>query len=878
MSSRRCAGTCLDELARVRTYMLGWLLLASCSSRGSSSPDASAATCDRVAASIEADGVTVRAYASGVVHVRYGAATPPSWAVIAPPSEDPSARVGNATLCTDAMTVVIDHGRVRATLADGTVVIDDAQPFAAGTLVRNARPDRVYGLGERTGGLDRRGRAWTFWNTDAYDPAHGGWKPNQDPLYMSIPLEVHHATGASSAFGIFTDVTRRMVIDLGGALDRIEASGATGIDQYVLAGPRIADVVDRYTQLTGRPALPPRWALGFHQSRWGYANAAEIEAVAARFRELDIPVDAMWLDIQHMRGFRSFTFDPQAFPDPAGMISRLGANGVRVVAIEDPGIKIDPSWDVYASGAPHFVRDSDGAIYAGTAWPGPSAFPDFSAMGARAWWGGLVTRMLDQGVAGIWLDVNEPTTFPEGGGGNTVPDDIVVDGDGTPTTMAALHNAYALFQARATFDAIAARGEQPFVLSRAGYAGIQRYAMTWTGDTPSTWDGLQQTLPMMLGLGLSGMPFVGSDIGGYSGHASPELYARWLALGSISPFSRAHVTNGVPGQEPWQFGTEVTRAARSWLKERYRLLPYLYSLADEAARSGAPLLRPLVWEFQTDAQVAALADQAMLGPWLLVAPAVTQGATTRSIYLPAGRWYDFASDAIVDGPTTIEVPLRIAALPIYVREGAIVPSVADGGGLAIDLYPGTATSRFTVLHDDVRTEVDLEPTADGARVTITPPRAVQLRAHRVDGDVAGVEADGAAASFDRDVNARTLSLATSAKTIQLRYDRAIGEPRPQVTVTFEVRVPAGTPTDIPIHLASSATGWTHVPLAWIAPGIARGTLAVTRGEWLDYKLTRGTWETVEKLADCGEAPNRTRIAASTAIVDTVERWRDACGL
>jgi alpha-glucosidase len=559
------------------------------------------------------------------------------------------------------------------------------------------------------------------------------------------------------------------------------------------------------------------------------------------------------------------------------MISRLRANGVRVVAIEDPGIKIDSSWDVYASGAPHFLRDSDGAIYSGTAWPGASAFPDFSAPGARSWWGGLVSRMLDLGVAGIWLDVNEPTTFPEGGGGNTVPDDIAVAGDGTPTTMAALHNAYALFQARATFDAIAARGEQPFVLSRAGYAGIQRYAMTWTGDTPSTWDGLQQTLPMMLGLGLSGMPFVGSDIGGYSGHASPELYARWLALGSISPFSRAHVTNGVPGQEPWQFGAEVTRAARSWLKERYRLLPYLYSLADEAARSGAPLLRPLVWEFQTDPQVATLADQAMLGPWLLVAPAVTQGATTRSIYLPAGRWYDFASDAIVDGPTTINAPLRTAALPIYVREGAIVPSVADGGELAIDLYPGSEPSQFTLVHDGVRTELVLEPTADGARVTITPPRAVRLRVHRVDGAVAGVEADGAAASFERDANARTLSLATAASTVLLRYDRAIVEPRPQVTVTFEIRVPPGTPTDVPIHVASSATDWTHVPLAWVAPGVARGTLTAVRGDWIDYKLTRGAWETVEKLGDCSEAPNRTRIAASSTIVDTVERWRDVCG-
>jgi alpha-glucosidase len=859
---------------RVRARLIVLLITAGCSSRSGSLPDGTVAACDRVGATITADNVTVRAYAAGVIHLHYGEATPPSWAVVAEPAGDPSARIADATLCTDTMTVTITDGRVRATLADGTVVVDDVQPFGAGTLVRAAQPDRVYGLGERTGGLDKRGRAWTFWNTDAYDPALGGWKPDQDPLYMSIPLEVHLA--GATGFGIFTDVTRRMVIDLRGAHDRVEASGARGIDQYLFAGPRLADVVDRYPQLTGRPAAPPRWALGFHQSRWGYANAAEVEGIAATFRALDLPADTLWLDIQHMRGFRSFTFDPQAFPDPAGMIARLRAQGFRVIAIEDPGIKIDPGWDVYDSGAPHFLRDGDGAIYAGNAWPGPSAFPDFSSAAARTWWGGHIDRVLDHGVAGIWLDVNEPTTFPEGGGGNTVPDDIAVDGDGAPTTMAALHNAYALFQARATFEAIAARGEQPFVLSRAGYAGIQRYAATWTGDTPSTWDGLAQTLPMLLGLGLSGMPFAGSDIGGYSGHASPELYARWFALGAISPFARAHVTNGVPGQEPWRFGTEVTRAARTWLKERYRLLPYLASLADEAAQTGAPLLRPLVWEFQSDPAVATLGDQAMLGPWLLAAPAVKQGATTRSIYLPAGRWYEHASDAIVDGPATIEVPLRIAALPLYVREGAIVPSTAASGGLQIDVYPGPQPSRFVVVDDGVRTTIELTPRVGGADVAITPPRALLLRVHRVDGSVASVTADGAAAAYAHDTNARTLDVMTSAAAIALHYDRAITEPRPAVTVTFEVHVPAGTPGHLPIHVASSATSWTHQPLTWVAPGVARGTLVVPRGEWIDYKITRGAWDSVEKLGDCGEAPNRTRIASAATIVDTVERWRDAC--
>ena len=815
----------------MRALLLG---LVAC---GHSTP---ALECDRSGSELAIGDVRLEALDGGIVHVRYGSGDTHSW-VVGEIARDASATVGERVLCTAAMTVRVDDLGIHAVAPDGTVIADDAQPFAPGALVRAAHGDRVYGLGERTGGLDRRGRAWTFWNTDAYDPAFGGWHPDQDPMYQSIPFEVHLA---GTAFGVFTDVTRKMTIDLGGDTDRVITDGP--IDQYLIAGPRIADVVDRYTQLTGRPALPPRWALGFQQSRWGYANADEVEAVAAKFRALDLPATAMWLDIQHLRGFRSFTFDPGAFPDPRGMIARLAARGFHVVAIEDPGIKVDPGWDVYDSGKPYF-------IYEGTAWPGAAAFPDLSAPAARTWWSGLVARDLDLGISGIWLDVNEPTTFPEGGGGTTVPDDIAVDGDGAPATMAALHNAYALFEARATREAGA-----PFVLSRAGYAGIQRYAGAWTGDTPSTWWGLQQTLPMLLGMGLSGEPLVGSDIGGYSGRATPELYARWLALGAISPFSRAHVTNGVPGQEPWQFGVEVTDAARDWLKLRERLEPYLYSLADEAARTGAAILRPLVWEFQDDPAVATLADEAMLGPWLLAAPVVDEGATTRRIYLPAGRWYELASDEVIEGPTTIEVPLRVAALPIFVRAGAIVPTSE-----AIEIYPGRERSEFVLADETSRTTIAYEPAADGGTVTISPPRALAVRLHRID--------HGAT-----DPNARTLT-ATVTDAMTFHFDPALDAPHPPIAVTFEVHVPAATPTDVPIAIASSATGWTHVPLAWVAPGVARGTITATRGDWIDYKVTRGAWTTVEKQADCSEVPNRVRIAAATTRIDTVAAWRDACG-
>jgi alpha-glucosidase len=865
-----------------------WILVIAACGHHAAPPDGAVSCGEPLTAPLVAPcGVVIEPLAGGIVHVHYGEASPRSWAIVGAPGLDTGARRdGDSTVCTDAMTLTVDEScRVRAVLADGTVALADAEPFAvddAAHLARVAQPDHVYGLGERTGGLDRRGRAWTFWNTDAYDPAVGGWHPGQDPMYQAIPLEVHLA--GATAFGVFTDATRRMTIDLTDpAHDTLAVAGARAIDQYVIAGPRMGDVLDRYTQLVGRPALPPRWALGFHQSRWGYGDAATVLAVAQQFRALGLPGDAMWLDIQHMRGFRSFTFDPVAFPDPAGLAAQLQQLGFRMVAIEDPGIKIDPGWSVYDSGAPYFLRDA-GGVFAGTAWPGAAAFPDFSDPAARGWWGTQVASVLDQGVAGIWLDVNEPTTFPEGGGGTTVPDSLAVAGDGEPTTMAALHDAYALFEARATYDAIAARGERPFVLSRAGYAGIQRYAAVWTGDTPSTWDGLRQTLPMLLGLGISGVPFVGSDIGGYSGHATPELYARWLALGSISPFARAHVTNGVPGQEPWMFGQEVLDAARDRLSDRYRLMPYVYSVSDEAARTGAPVLRPLVWEFPDDPAVATLDDEAMLGPSLLVAPAMEQGAATRRVYLPAGRWFELASGAIFDGPTTIDAPLRLAALPIYARAGAIVPS----GELTIDVYPGVAPSSFTLYEDDgasfagSHVAIAVEPRADGARVTLqrdaaAPARDVTVRVHRVDGAVGEVDLDGAAITASYDADDRSLAAtfrdATSHELV-LHYDPAIADPRPPVGVTFEVHVPADTPGQI--FLASSASGWTQVPLAWVAPGVARGRIVAQRGDWIDYKYTRGGWDTVEKLAGCTEAPNRTRLGAATQRVDTVATWRDRC--
>jgi alpha-glucosidase len=273
-----------------------------------------------------------------------------------------------------------------------------------------------------------------------------------------------------------------------------------------------------------------------------------------------------------------------------------------------------------------------------------------------------------------------------------------------------VHNAYALQEAKATFEGMraAAPGRRPFLLTRAGFAGIQRFAAVWTGDTPSTWQALEQTLPCLLNLGLSGVPFVGSDVGGFSGKAGSDLYARWMQLGSLSPFFRCHTSKLGNRQEPWQFGPQVENLARSVIGERYRLLAYLYSLAHRAARTGEPILRPLVYHFQDDPKTHEVGDEAMLGPFLLAAPVLGKGATARRVYLPRGRWYDFTSGTAIDGPATVELAVTLASLPLFARAGAILPSLdpvpwsdyEPPRTLYVDLYPSGSPSSFALYEDD----------------------------------------------------------------------------------------------------------------------------------------------------------------------------------
>jgi alpha-glucosidase len=863
-----------------------------------------------------------------------------SWAVVNPRGTVGEVAVGSVdgrfALCTSALSIVVD-GQLRVVVTDaaGQVVVEDGpgggyiEEPATGLrrLRRAATPtERFYGLGERTGtSLDKRGGLYTFWNTDAYVADHGGYPPDADPLYQAIPFLLGLRDGR--AYGLFTDNPFRMELDLcrNSSESFVFSALAGPMDQYVVAGPALSSVVERYTELTGRMPLPPRWSLGYHQSRWGYADQARVREVVQSFRDRGLPADAIWLDIQHMDGFRSFTWDPVAYGDAAGLVSFSRERGFRTVTIVDPGIKQDGAWDIYQQGisGDHFLKHPDGTPYVGEVWPGPSCFPDFSRALTRQWWATLVARSTSLGVRGLWIDMNEPSDMSPGGSG-TVPNDLLVDGDGFPTTMAEGHNVYGLNMARATHDALRAAlpEERPFVLTRAGYASGQRFAAVWTGDAPSTWPTLQGTLPMMLNMGLSGLAFVGSDVGGYSGNPGAELFARWMELGSISPFFRGHVTRDVPDQEPWAFGVEVEYISRTVMTERYRLLPYLYSLFEESSRTGAPVLRPLVYEFQGDDASATVADQAMVGPWLLYAPVTTQGQVTRSLYLPPGRWHEYRSGAMVDGPTRVEVDLRLEALPAFVREGAILPhgpAMAHTGAapldpLQLDVYPSPGRTSWTLYEDEGdsfryqggafrRTTYSAQATTTGSSVEAAPPegtfsppsRALVVRVRRVDTVPTAVTLDDnpllERGSLDEllanrvgwwwdaaDLSAWVAFTDRAPFTLMVSHARPVAVEAPTVAVPLEVVVPAGTPPGSTIHVATSANGWQQQPLSGVdGQSRARGTVVVPRGRWFDYKYTRGDWSTVEKWGGCLEATNRYALgAAHPGKHDRVDTWADQC--
>ncbi len=588
----------------------------------------------------------------------------------------------------------------------------DGGPGAPVICQKRIQPDeRFYGLGERACGLDRRGRVLQSWNSDPQV-----YELDQDPLYLCVPFLLGLHSGGRQGYGLLFHNTFRGRFDLG-ARERDTASfAAVGgeLCYTFIYGPALWAVVERYTALTGRMPLPPRWALGYHQSRWSYYPEARVRRLADDLRRVhEVPCDAIHFDIHYMDGYRCFTWDDERFPDPAGLVDELHQEGFKVVVILDAGIKADPGYAVYRSGLEEdvFVTLPNGRSVRGPVWPGDSVFPDFTAPRVRSWWREWVGKLAAVGVDGIWNDMNEPAVF--GLEGTTLPDAARHDLEGRGGDHAEAHNVFGMEMARATAEGLAeARPDQrPFAITRSGWAGVQRHAVSWTGDNAATWEQLWLTMPMVMNLGLSGLAFTGPDVGGFLGHPGAELFTRWLQMAIFLPFLRAHTHLGDPDQEPWSWGEPTLSINRRWIEHRYRLLPYLYTALWQCSETGTPMARPLLLAFQDDPATHGLDDQFLCGDHLLVAPVLKEGATRRTVYLPAGGWYDVWSDQRLSGPARIEVEAPLERIPVFARAGAVVPtgpSMAYVGQrpadpLTLHVYPPAAGHRETkesVLYED----------------------------------------------------------------------------------------------------------------------------------------------------------------------------------
>jgi alpha-glucosidase len=620
-------------------------------------------------------------------------------------------------LKTGAVSVRIERRAPQLGFVDaaGRAFCVDCEPMAERRARKHiAADERFYGFGQRMGLLEKTGQRLVNWTTDPAR-AHGS---DLEQMYLAIPIYLGLRPGL--AYGVFFNNTWRSAFDVGHEQPGVLQMSADGgeLDYYVACGPTPAEVLQSWRDLLGAMPLPPRWALGHHQSRWGYRSAEDFRRLADEFRARRLPCDAFHFDIDYMRGYRVFTWHPERFPNPKSLISNLNAAGFRAVTIIDPGVKADPDYAVYRDGLAHdyFIRGADGQVVHGYVWPDDSVFADFARPEVRTWWGGLQRVLTEAGVSGVWNDMNEPVVFDkpfsEGGGGvGTLPLDAVQGPADEQTTHAELHNLFGLQMARASYEGLRRLlgDERPFVLTRSGYAGVQRWSACWMGDNNSWWEHLEAALPQLCNMGLSGVPFVGVDIGGFGHNASGELLARWIQVGALLPFCRNHSAWDTARQEPWVFGERIESIYRDYLNLRYRLLPYLYTLFWEAAQTGAPILRPLLYHFPDEPQTAHLHDQVLLGPSLLAAPILRPGRTHRAVYLPAGEWYDWHTGERFAGPAHVLAYAPLERMPLYARAGAILPLGPELqhtdekplDPLTLLVFPGDGD--FTLYEDDGRT-------------------------------------------------------------------------------------------------------------------------------------------------------------------------------
>ena len=656
-------------------------------------------------------------YSPNIVRVRFSdqiIKSDFSYAVIAGPGSAHWSWDQNAAtirLHTDSLDLTIERTTAALTFATkgGVPINADETGLTTSwqgtrvTAFKHLQPgERFIGLGEKTGNLDRAGNGYTNWNSDVY-----GYRIDQDPLYSTIPFYIGlHDT---IVYGLFLDNSYRTDFNFGASNDRFSSFSAENgeLNYYLIYHSTIAGILRSYTDLTGRMPMPPIWSLGYQQNRYSYYPDIEVLRIAQTLREKHIPADGITLDIHYMDHYKLFTWDKDRFPDPKEMTTKLKSMGFHTTVIVDPGIKVEKGYPAFESGttADIFLKYPDKTPYTGQVWPGWVHFPDFTSEKGRGWWRSQIRQYTDAGVTGIWNDMNEPSTW-----GQKMPDNILFDFDDHPTTLRQGHNVFGLEMARSSFEgARAALGQRPFVLSRSGYAGLQRYAAIWTGDNRAEDDHMLAGVRLLTSLGISGVAFTGMDIGGFTGNPSAALYTRWMQLGAFIPYFRNHTALNSKAAEPWTFGEDILDITRHYIGLRYTLLPYLYSVFHEAASTGMPIARSLAIDYTRDPHIydPRFQDEFLCGPGLLVMPQTGNAAFNR-IYLPQGDWYDAYTGQRIHGSKDTIIELSAQRLPVYVKAGSVLPresliqNTAQQPADTLDLhcYAGPQPSSFVYYEDD----------------------------------------------------------------------------------------------------------------------------------------------------------------------------------
>lgn len=619
------------------------------------------------------------------------------------------------TIETDSVTVNVQKKPLRFVFfnKEGKLINSDDLSFGTSWLGDEAttykalqKDERFIGLGEHTGNLDRRGDALVNWNTD--DPGYNGGSKS---MYASIPFYIGLHNNLS--YGIFLDNSSQTTFNFGAGNNRFAyfSTNCGEMNYYFIYHKSIRKIIESYTWLTGHIPMPPAWSLGYQQCRYSYFPDVDVLSTAKKFRERNIPADMIYLDIHYMDHYKLFTWDKERFPNPPQMIDQLKKMSFHTAVIIDPGVKVEENYNVYTDGLKSgiFIKYPDGTYYQGNVWPGWCNFPDFTMPKAREWWSNWVKTYVDQGVTGFWNDMNEIAAW-----GRDVPKLLELNWEGKKTSYQEAKNVYGFQMARSSYEGAKKymNGKRPFVLTRAGYSGLQRYTAIWTGDNQSTDDHMLLGVRLLNAMGLSGISFAGMDIGGFGGNPTQNLYTRWMQIGTFVPMFRGHTAIYTNRTEPWAFGEVSEDIARRYIGFRYQLMPYIYSNFYESTQDGMPVMRSLAIDYSSDPAIYEneFQQQYLFGPSILVAP-VKSTEELAKVYLPEGKWYDLFTDKVYAGNQSILTESPNEKLPLFIKAGGIVPmqqlveSTAENPGdtLFVHVYAGEHTNQFVYYEDDGET-------------------------------------------------------------------------------------------------------------------------------------------------------------------------------